>query len=87
MANHASALKRARQDQKKRSQNRTQMSAMRTTIKKVLNAVEAGDKETANSELRQATSMLDRAGRKHQIHPTQASRRVSRLNAQVKAIA
>jgi len=87
VANHASALKRARQDQKKRSQNRTQMSAMRTTIKKVLNAVEAGDKETANSELRQATSMLDRAGRKHQIHPTQASRRVSRLNSQVKAIA
>ncbi len=87
MANHASALKRARQDQKKRLQNRTQKGAMRTAIKKVLNAVEAGDKETANSALRQATSMLDRAGRKHQIHPTQASRRVSRLNASVKAIA
>jgi len=87
VANHASALKRARQDQKKRLQNRTQKGAMRTAIKKVLNAVEAGDKETANSALRQATSMLDRAGRKHQIHPTQASRRVSRLNASVKAIA
>jgi small subunit ribosomal protein S20 len=87
VANHASALKRARQDQKKRQQNRTHISAMRTAIKKVLNAVEAGDKETANSELRQATSMLDRAGRRHQIHPTQASRRVSRLNAKVKAIA
>jgi len=87
VANHASALKRARQDQKKRLQNRNQKGAMRTAIKKVLNAVEAGDKETANSALRQATSMLDRAGRKHQIHPTQASRRVSRLNASVKAIA
>jgi len=87
VANHASALKRARQDQKKRLQNRNQKGAMRTAIKKVLNAVEAGDKETANTELRQATSMLDRAGRKHQIHPTQASRRVSRLNASVKAIA
>jgi len=87
VANHASALKRARQDQKKRVQNRTHISAMRTAIKKVLNAVEAGDKETANSELRQATSMLDRAGRRHQIHPTQASRRVSRLNAKVKSIA
>jgi len=87
VANHASALKRARQDQKKRQQNRTHISAMRTAIKKVLNAVEAGDKETANSELRQATSMLDRAGRRHQIHPTQASRRVSRLNAKVKSIA
>jgi len=87
VANHASALKRARQDQKKRLQNRNQKGAMRTAIKKVLTAVEAGDKETANSALRQATSMLDRAGRKHQIHPTQASRRVSRLNASVKAIA
>jgi len=87
VANHASALKRARQDQKKRVQNRNQKGAMRTAIKKVLSAVEAGDKETANTALRQATSMLDRAGRKHQIHPTQASRRVSRLNATVKAIA
>ena len=87
MANHASALKRARQDQKKRLQNRTQKTAMRTAIKKVLVAVDAGDKEIATSALRQATSMLDRAGRKNQIHSSQASRRVSRLNAKVKAIA
>ncbi|MBL4775810.1 MAG: 30S ribosomal protein S20 [Mariprofundus sp.] len=87
MANHASSLKRARQDQKKRIQNRTQMSTMRTAIKKVLAAVDAGDKETAGTALRQATAMLDRAGRKNQIHACQASRRVSRLNARVKAIA
>lgn len=86
MANHASALKRARQDQKKRSQNRVQKSAMRTTIKKVLAAVEAGDKDTAAVALKQAISQLDRAGRKRQIHPSQAARRVSRLNARVKAI-
>ena len=87
MANHASALKRARQDQKKRLQNRTQKSAMRTSIKKVLAAVEAGDKETATVALREATSQIDRAGRKNQIHANQAARRVSRLNAKVKAIA
>ncbi len=87
MANHVSALKRSRQDQKKRLQNRTQKSAMRTVIKKVLVAVEAGDKDTATVALRQATSLLDRAGRKNQIHASQASRRVSRLNAKVKAIA
>jgi len=86
VSNHASALKRARQDQKKRLQHRTQKSTMRTVIKKVLAAVEAGDKETASAALRQATSLLDRAGRKHQIHPSQAARRVSRLNARVKAI-
>jgi len=87
VANHASALKRARQDQKKRLQNRTHKGAMRTAIKKVLTAVEAGDKDTATAALRQATSLLDRAGRKNQIHSSQASRRVSRLNARVKSIA
>jgi len=86
VANHASSLKRARQDEKKRAQNRTQKSTMRTEIKKVLAAVEAGDKETAAIALKSATSLLDRAGRKNQIHPSQASRRVSRLNASVKAI-
>jgi len=86
VANHASSLKRARQDEKKRAQNRTQKSTMRTEIKKVLAAVEAGDKDAAASALKSATSLLDRAGRKHQIHPSQASRRVSRLNAKVKAI-
>jgi len=87
VANHASALKRARQDQKKRLQNRTQKGAMRTAIKKVLTAVEAGDKDTAAIALRQATSLLDRAGRKNLLHSSTASRSVSRLNAKVKAIA
>jgi len=86
VANHASSLKRARQDEKKRAQNRIQKSAMRTEIKKVLTAVEAGDKDAAAIALKSATSELDRAGRKNQIHARQASRRVSRLNAKVKAI-
>jgi len=87
VANHASALKRARQDAKIRLQNRTQKSAMRTAIKKVLVAVQAGDKEAAAVALREASSLIDRAGRKRLIHPIQASRRVSRLNARVKSIA
>lgn len=86
MANHASSLKRARQDEKKHTQNRGQKSAMRTEIKKVLAAVDAGDKDTAAIALKKATSLLDRAGRKNQIHSSQASRSVSRLNARVKAI-
>ena len=86
MANHASSLKRARQDDKKRAQHRSQKSAMRTEIKKVMAAVEAGDKDTAAAALKKATSLIDRAGRKRQLHPSQASRSVSRLNARVKAI-
>jgi len=87
VANHASALKRARQDAKIRLANRSQRTAMRTAIKKVQQAVDAGDKEAAAVALKQAQSLIDRAGRKHLIHRNQAARRVSRLNAQVKALA
>ena len=87
MANHASALKRARQDQKKRAQNRAQRSDMRTAVKKLQAAIAAGDKENAQALFKQAVSKIDRAGRKGLIHRNQASRRVSRLNAAVKALA
>jgi len=87
VANHASALKRARQDEKIRQQHRAQKSTMRTAIKAVHTAIAEGDKAAANEALKGATSLLARAGRKHQIHPSQASRRVSRLNASVKAMA
>ncbi len=87
MANHVSSLKRARQDEKIRLRNRTQKSAMRTAVKKLQAAVAAGDKAAASEALKTAASLIDRAGRKHQIHPKQASRRVSRLNAHVKAMA
>jgi small subunit ribosomal protein S20 len=86
VANHASALKRARQAVKIRLSNRTQKAAMRTAIKKVHAAIESGDQAAANEALKAATSLIDRAGCKHQIHPRQASRRVSRLNAHVKAM-
>lgn len=87
MANHVSSLKRARQDEKKRLQNRAQKTAMRTAVKKVQAAVDAGDKDAANAALNAASSLIARAGRKNIIHARQASRRVSRLNARVKAIA
>ncbi len=87
MANHVSSLKRARQDLKKRALNRTQRSTMRTAIKKVHAAIEAGDKDAANTALKSAVSLIDRAGGKNLIHARQAARRVSRLNAHVKAMA
>jgi len=87
VANHVSSLKRARQDLKKRALNRTQRSTMRTAIKKVEAAVASGDKDAANVALKAAVSLIDRAGGKALIHARQASRRVSRLNASVKAMA
>ncbi len=86
MANHASAAKRARQSEKRRLVNRARKSAMRTAIKRVLAAVEAGDADAAKAALARAVPLIDRAGRKGVIHRKQASRRVSRLNARVKAL-
>ena len=86
MANHASALKRARQDEKIRALQRTQKSTMRTAIKAVHAAIATGDQAAANEALKAATSLIARAGRKNMIHSKQASRRVSRLNTSVKAM-
>lgn len=86
MANHVSAEKRARQDIKKRDNNRGQKSTMRTAIKRVNEAVAAGDQELANTALAKATSLLARAGRKGIMHAKTASRSVSRLNASIKAL-
>lgn len=87
MANHASAIKRARQNEKRRLYNRIRKSTMRTAIKKVVAAVEAGDKAAAEEALRCAVPLIDRAGRKGVIHRRQASRRVSRLTARVRSLA
>ena len=86
MANHVSAAKRARQSEKRRLINRMQKGAMRTAIKAVLAAVDAGDEKAAGEALKQATSLIDRAGRKGLIHRNQASRRVSRLTSKVKGL-
>jgi len=87
MANHASALKRARQSLKIRDRQRGQRSTMRSAIKQVHQAVEQGDQTLANTALRAAIKLIDSAGQKRMIHPKQASRRVSRLNSSVKALA
>jgi len=87
VANHVSSLKRARQDLKKRALNRSQRSTMRTAVKKLEAAIAAGDKDAANVALKSAVSLIDRAGGKGLIHARQASRRVSRLNSHVKAMA
>ena len=86
MANHVSAEKRARQNIKRRAMNRARKSEMRTAIKRVLTAVDAGDADAASAALKIAVSLIDRAGQKGVVHHNQASRRVSRLTARVKSL-
>jgi small subunit ribosomal protein S20 len=70
-----SAKKRMRQARVHAAQNRTQRSRLRTALKKVRGAVGA-EVEAAYAE---AVQLLDRAGRKHLIHPNAAARQKSRL--------
>ena len=86
MANSKSAKKRAVTSEKRRIHNQSRRSMMRTLLKKVLAAIEAGDKETATKEFAAATPILDRFASKGLIHKNKAARSKSRLNAAIKAL-
>jgi small subunit ribosomal protein S20 len=79
MADHADALKRMRQNQKRRLRNRHYRADMRTKIKKVRAAVASGELETAQAALPAAVSAVQRLASKKIIHARNSNRRVSRL--------
>lgn len=79
MANHPSAEKRNRQRIKRTDRNRNAKSAVRTIVKKVRVALQAKDKASAATTLKDAIVALDRAGSKGVLHKKTASRRISRL--------
>jgi len=87
VANIKSAIKRAKQNIKRRLHNASARSMYRTYIKNVLKAVQAGDLELAKSAFLKAQSVVDKAAGKKLIHKNKASRIKSRLNARVKAMA
>ncbi len=86
MANSPQAKKRARQHEKNRQHNASLRSMVRTYIKRVDAAIEAGDKEAANAAYKDMTSVLDRVADKGIFHKNKAARHKSRLNAKVKAL-
>ncbi|MGR8940431.1 MAG: 30S ribosomal protein S20 [Gammaproteobacteria bacterium] len=86
MANTAQAKKRAKQAEKSRVRNAGQRSNLRTFIKKVIAAVNAGDKEKAQAAYNTAVPVIDSAVTKGLIHKNKAARSKSRLNAKVKAL-
>jgi small subunit ribosomal protein S20 len=86
LANIASAKKRARQSEKNRAQNTAQRSMVRTTIKKVVKALEAKNKDLAVAAYTDMVPVLDRYADRGLIHKNKAARHKSRLNAQIKAL-
>jgi len=87
LANTAQARKRARQAEKQRAHNSGQRSEMRTAIKKVIKAIEAGDKAVAQAVYITSVSSLDSIADKKILHKNKAARHKSRLSAAIKAMA
>lgn len=86
MANHKSALKRARQNDVKRMRNKVVSTGTKSVIKKVRAAVKENSAEKAMTELNEAKSVIDRAAKKGVIHKRNAARKISRLSRIVNSI-
>jgi len=86
LASHKSAEKRNRQNKKRRLRNISVKSLVKTTTKKVLQAVEAKDSEGAKQKLLDAVSMIDKAAAKKIFHKNMASRKISRLTRKVNTL-
>ncbi|MCB9964394.1 MAG: 30S ribosomal protein S20 [Rhodospirillales bacterium] len=86
MANHASSKKRIRRNEKRAVINGDRRSRIRTFIKKVELALQAGDAETASAALKNAQPEIMRGVAKGIMHKSTASRKVSRLAQRLKAL-
>ncbi|MDH3560350.1 MAG: 30S ribosomal protein S20 [Gammaproteobacteria bacterium] len=84
MANSAQATKRARQSENSRQRNASQRSRLRTSIKKVIAAIEAGDAGAAKEAYNAAVPVIDSATGKKLIHKNKAARHKSRLNQHIR---
>jgi small subunit ribosomal protein S20 len=86
LANITSAKKRARQAVVRREHNVMLTSRMRTAVKKVLKAIQSGDKTVAEQAYRAAVPVVDSSVNKGLIHRNKAARHKSRLNARIRAM-
>lgn len=80
MPQHKSAIKRMRQNVKRRKHNNARRSKMRTLIKKVTSST---DKETAEKNLREAVSFIDKLTTKGILHKNTAARKKAQLTKHV----
>lgn len=86
MANTAQAKKRALQAEQRRQRNVSHRSNVRTFIKKVLLAIQSGNKENAKTAYQTAVPIIDKMVNKKHFQQNKAARLKSRLNARIKAL-
>ena len=83
---HASAVKAHRQTIKKQAHNRSMRSALRTALKSIRSAIDAGDSAAAKAALSQTVSLIDKMSGKGIIHDNAAGRYKSRIAKRLAAI-
>jgi small subunit ribosomal protein S20 len=86
MANHKSAKKRIRRNDRRADINGSRMSRIRTFLKKVETALSVGDATQAETALKDVTPEIYRGVSKGLLHKNTAARKMSRLSARVKAL-
>jgi small subunit ribosomal protein S20 len=86
VAQHASALKRMRQSEKRRARNRQGLSQLKTQVKKLRAAIAGGDAEAAATLLPETVGQIDKAAKKGVVHDNAAARYKSRLSRKVTAL-
>ena len=87
MANIKSQIKRIRTNEKARLRNQSVKSELKTYVRRVREAIDAGDKAAAEAQFRASTSVIDSIADKKIIHKNAAARHKSRLSAAIKAMA
>ena len=86
MANHSSSKKRIRRNDRRAEINKNRVSRIRTFVKKVEAAIEAGDKEQAKAAFDAAMPEMHRGASRSVMHRNTVSRKTSRLAAKIKAL-
>jgi small subunit ribosomal protein S20 len=86
MASHFSAIKRARQTERRTERNRTHTSRLRTVIRGFRETLAGKDKKAAEAQYRETVAAIDKAAKHGALHPNTAARYKSRLAARLSAL-
>jgi small subunit ribosomal protein S20 len=85
MANHKSAEKRARQNEKRRLRNRTRNTTVKNKIRTVLESIGTKSADEVKAALEEAVKVIDKARSAGVLHRNNASRKISRLTRRAQA--
>lgn len=86
MATHKSAIKRQKQNEKKRIDNQVRRTRVKNLAKDVVKAVETRDVDAAQEALKKAVPVIQKAAAKRTIHPRTAARKISRLTRRINSL-